>query len=243
MNKKDVYFSIVIPCFNEARGIAYLVSNLKGFEEKLETSSELVFVDDGSTDSTYEKLVDVYKNRIGKDVKICRHIKNKGIGAAIKTGISGSKGYYVSTVDSDCTYELKYLFKMLDIIREENADIVLASPYHPKGATFNVPRYRLFLSKNLSNLYNIILKNKFYTYTSMFRVYRREAIRDVEFKSDGFLSMAEILINAHRKGFKIIEYPSVLTVRKFGTSNAKISKVIREHLWFIIKILLKKEGI
>jgi len=235
--------SIIIPCFNEVEGIAHLASKLKDLEGKLAESYELIFVDDGSSDSTYERLAYFYKDRLGRDVKIIRHSKNRGIGAAVKTGILNSKGYYIATIDSDCTYQLTYLLNMLDIVKKQKADIIAASPYHPKGLTFNVPGYRLFLSKNLTNLYNVILRSKFYTYTSIFRIYRAEAIKDVDFKSSGFLCIAEMLIKAHRKGFKIIEYPATLTVRKFGSSNVKILSVIKEHLCFIFKILLKKGDI
>lgn len=241
MNKRIV-ISIVIPCFNESEGIPHLVSRLKNLEERLTDTHELIFIDDGSSDSTYERLTHFYKDRIGKDVKIIRHSKNRGLGAAVKTGILKSKGYYIATVDADCTYELTYLLKMLNTIKNEKADIIAASPYHPEGSTFNVPGYRLFLSKNLSNLYNIILSSKFYTYTSMFRIYRTVAIKDVDFKSKRFLSITEILIKAHKKGLKIIEYPATLTVRKFGNSNVTILNTIIEHLCFITKLILKKEN-
>jgi dolichol-phosphate mannosyltransferase len=238
---KQTGISIVIPCFNESEGISYLDSQLKKLKERLSDSYELIFVDDGSSDSTYEKLARFYNNRQGMDVKIVSHSENRGLGAAIKTGILNSQGDYVAVIDSDCTYELTYLLEMLDIIKKEKADIVTTSPFHPRGSTVNVPAYRVFLSRNLSNLYSLILKNKFYTYTSMFRIYRREAVKKVAFKSTGFLAMAEILIKAHKKGLKIIEYPATLTGREFGHSNAKTLKLIKKHLCFIVKILLKRE--
>ena len=234
--------SIVIPCFNEEEGLEHLASKLKNMEQNLHRTHELIFVDDGSLDSTHDRLMDLYKDRIGNDVKVVKHAKNMGVGAAVRTGASNSRGDYVATIDSDCTYEPDYLIKMLDIIKNENADIITASPYHPKGSTLNVPAYRLFLSRNLSNLYNIVVKSKFYTYTSMFRIYRKEALKTSGFKSDGFLAMAEILIKARKKGLKIVEYPATLKVRKFGSSHAKSLKLIREHLCFIMRTLLRKEN-
>ncbi|NQU94915.1 MAG: glycosyltransferase family 2 protein [Candidatus Omnitrophica bacterium] len=234
--------SIVIPCFNEEEGLEHLASKLKDLEQDLREDHEFVFVDDGSSDSTYDRLRSLYRDRIGNDVKVVKHAKNTGVGAAIKTGASNSRGDYIATIDSDCTYEPSYLVKMLDIIKNENADIVTASPYHPKGSTLNVPAYRLFLSRNLSNLYNIVVKSKFYTYTSMFRIYKREALKNSYFRSDGFLAMAEILIKARKKGLKIVEYPATLKVRQFGSSHAKSLKLIREHLCFIMRTLLRKEN-
>ena len=237
-------FSIVIPCFNEKEGIGHLVSRLKEFEEKLKVSHEFIFVDDGSSDNTYNMLKDAYKERLKKDVKVLKHDVNRGPGAAVRTGIANSEGEYIATMDSDCTYQPTYLLEMLDIIKRENADMITASPYHPEGQTENVPAYRLFLSKGLSNLYNLVSKAKFFTYTSMFRIYKAKAVKEVQFKSEGFLAMAEILINSHKGGQKIIEYPAMLTGRKFGTSNAKTLVLIKQHICFIMRILLgyvKKE--
>ena len=233
-----VDFSIVIPCFNEKEGITHLVSRLKEFEEGLKVSHEFIFVDDGSSDNTYDMLKDVYKERLGKDVKVLKHDLNRGPGAAVKTGITNSEGEYVATMDSDCTYKPTYLLEMLDIIKRENADMITASPYHPEGHTENVPGYRLFLSSGLSNLYSMVSKAKFFTYTSMFRIYKSKAIKEIQFKSEGFLAMAEILIKSHKGGQKIIEYPATLTGRKFGTSNVKILMLIKQHICFIISILL-----
>ncbi|UCD55383.1 MAG: glycosyltransferase family 2 protein [Candidatus Omnitrophota bacterium] len=233
--------SVVIPCYNEAEGVTQLASKLKEFEQNFTDRYELIFVDDGSSDSTYEELTRLYKDRSGKDVKVIKHLENRGVGAALKLGILSSEGDYVAAIDSDCTYEPVYLVEMFDIIRREKADIVTTSPYHPEGSTIGVPGYRLFLSRNLSNLYSFLLKSKFYTYTSMFRIYRRDTIKNIDFKSDSFLAMAEILIKAHKKGFKVIEHPATLKSREFGASNAKTLKMIKEHLCFIFKLLVGKE--
>lgn len=240
MQDRQIAMSIVIPCFNEAESISNLFSKLRQFEEKLSKSHELIFVDDGSTDATYSKLKEFYNDRIGKDAKVIRHPKNRGVGAALKTGILDSDGCYIAAMDSDCTYEPINFIDMLRILKREQADMITASPYHPEGSVDNVPLYRLFLSINLSRIYNIVLRCKFYTYTSIFRIYRAEAVKSTDFKSDGFLSMAEIFIRMHQKGYRILEYPTTLMVRKFGTSKAKILKVIIEHLHFIVKLLTKK---
>ena len=239
MNEK-LDLSIVIPCFNEIDGIEHLVLELKKLEKKLNVSHEFIFVDDGSSDETYVKLVNVYQDRIGKDIKVLKHEKNEGLGTAVKTGILKAEGRYVATMDSDCTYKPTYLVEMFDIMKQENADIITASPYHPEGQTQNVPGYRLFLSRTLSNMYNVVCKGKFYTYTSMFRIYKNDSIKKITFESKGFLAMSEILVKGHKKGLKIIEFPATLTGRKFGISSAKTFSLIKSHIGFIIEILLKR---
>lgn len=241
MPDKQQALSIVVPCFNEAEALDDLVSNIRKLEEGLGGHCGLIFVDDGSSDSTYDKLAGAYNDRMGVDVKIVRHSKNSGVGAAVRTGFAHAEGDYVAAIDSDCTYDLGYLPKMLELIKKQNADIITGSPYHPEGSTENMPPYRLFLSKNLSRLYNFVTGAGLYTYTSIFRIYRSEVIKRTLFKSDGFLFTAEILVNAHKQGFRIIEYPAALTTRRHGASKAKIFRMIRDHAGFIIRLLLKKE--
>ena len=108
--------------------------------------------------------------------------------------------------------------------------MITASPYHPDGRTEGVPAPRLFLSNNLSWIYNVLLGFNIYTYTAMFRVYRASALMAVEWGSNGFLAMTEILIHLVHRGGDVIEYPAVLTVRKYGTSSARIFRLIRDHV-------------
>ncbi len=240
-----IRISVIVPCFNEEEGIAQLSTKLNTafhrLREKQAYKIELVFVDDGSSDSTAALLGEFFD---GKEIpaKIIRHATNQGIGAAQRTAFQAVTGDYVVTMDSDCTYDPIEIPNMFSLI-ESGADVVVASPYHPEGRVWNVPRYRLFLSQNLSRIYNWVLEANLYTYTSLFRVYRREVIEKVSFSADGFLSTAEILVNAISAGFKIQEYPVQLCLRRYGISKIKIAQVILEHIKFISRLLLERTNI
>lgn len=238
--------SIIIPCFNEEEGIAQLFLKLNGafrqLREKQACEIELIFVDDGSSDSTSALLENFFT---GKEIpaRIIRHAENRGIGAAQRTGFGSAVGDYVVTMDSDCTYDPAEITKMLSLMTQTGADVVVASPYHPQGEVLNVPTYRLFLSRNLSRVYNWVLKCHLYTYTSLFRVYRREVIEKTPFSANRFLSTAEILANAIGAGFRIQEHPAQLCLRRYGISKIKIVRVILEHATFISRLLLKRVNI
>lgn len=233
--------SIIIPCFQEEAALPQLFSKLNDVGARLGVAYELIFVDDGSRDRTYELLAAKYRDPPEHNVKILRHDINRGVGAAIRTGMAQANGEYVATLDSDCTYEPIYLIDMLEILRAADAAMITASPYHPDGGTCGVPGRRLFLSRNLSRLYNVASRHKFHTYTSMFRIYRRSAIEALELESNGFLLMAEILVKLSRQGYRILEFPALLTARQYGTSNAKVLKMIREHLGLIMRMLFKRD--
>lgn len=234
--------SIVIPCCNEAEGIPHLESKLFPIVEALARTRyvELIFVDDGSRDQTLALLKQLKAGSF--EIKILQHKKNRGLGAALRTGFQGSQGQVVISTDSDGTYHFDQIPKILDLLTP-GVDIVTASPYHSKGGVENVPPYRLVLSRGASFVYEMLLGMKLATYTSMFRAYRREVLEKVPFHSDGFLSVTELLVNAILMGFKVVEYPTVLTARQTGASKAKVLRIIRAHLKYQSQVLLTRLGI
>jgi dolichol-phosphate mannosyltransferase len=236
-----VTLTIIIPCFNERAGIEGLIIRLTALEALFNDRVELVFVDDGSTDDTSCIVEDLLSSKLGHGVTLVRHDTNRGLGRALKTGFERSSGQYVATIDSDCSYAPELIPAMLEVMQSEQADIITASPYHPLGKVNGIPVFRRLLSMWLSAGYRAVLPFKLFTYTSLFRIYRRDVVTAVDFASEGFLAMPEILVNAHRKGFrKIVESPATLSRREFGYSKAAIFKMIREHAFFLVRILLKR---
>lgn len=229
--------SIIIPCFNESEGIEFLKQKLLLVLANLRylRPVELIFVDDGSTDDTFLKL----QQNFSACALIVRHQKNQGLSAAIQTGLAHSTGAIICTADSDCTYDPQQLLPLLSLM-DEDVDIVTASPYHPKGRVNNVPTWRLFLSKGLSQIYRVVLSDKLYTYTSMFRAYRREVLEIIPITHPGFLGLVEILAEAVLRGYKVVEYPAELRSRVFGQSKLRVAAVIWSHLKYISKLLVRR---
>jgi polysaccharide deacetylase family protein (PEP-CTERM system associated) len=221
--------SIVIPCYNEEPTLPYLANTLKGLEEDLRENyqPEFIFVDDCSTDATFERLHEIFGAK--ENVRIVRHETNRGVAAGIMTGLRESRADVVCSMDCDCTYDPHELKKMLPLLAE-NVDMVTASPYHASGGVRNVPEWRLFLSKGASWLYRRVLRSKLDTYTSCFRVYRRSSVIDLKLKETGFLGIAEMLGRLDLRGGRIVEYPATLEVRLFGFSKMKTARTIFGHL-------------
>ncbi|HWZ42843.1 MAG TPA: glycosyltransferase [Candidatus Saccharimonadales bacterium] len=223
--------SVVVPVFNEEAGIPLLKDKLLRLQDLLagEFEMELVFVDDGSRDRTVERLREEFG---GAPVAftIAEHGKNLGIGAAFRTGFENCRGQVICTIDADCSYSPEGLHLLLVALRTADADIAVASPYHPCGGVEGVAAWRLLLSRSCSQLYRWFSPLKLYTYTSIFRAYRAKVVQTVAFRSDGFVSAAEILIAAGRRGYKVAEVPMVLRARTAGQSKMKIMRTIASHL-------------
>ena len=244
--------SVIIPCYNEAENVpklhdellpviqAMLASGRMNVAESLD-STEMIFVDDGSSDGTSARLKESFQGVTspGLSFQFLKHETNAGLGAAVRTGFSHASGDILVTVDSDGTYKFSEIPTLLNCLTP-GVDIVTASPYHPQGGVIGVPEYRLFFSKGSSMLYRILVDRNIYTYTCLFRAYRVQVVREISYVSNDFLGGTELLVKAMLKGFRAADFPSVLHRRMYGVSKARIARTIRSHLKFMGWVLLQR---
>ena len=228
--------TLVIPCFNEQKVLPYLANTLRKVASDFDASYELsyVFVDDGSSDATWQTLHTQFASF--ERCEFLRHEVNRGVAAAILTGIRAARTEIVCSIDCDCTYDPHQLRDLIPKL-DEGVAVVTASPYHPSGRVLNVPGWRLFLSRGLSFMYRRLFNQKLYTYTSCFRAFRRSEVAHLELRESGFLGVAEMLVQLDREGRRIVEQPAVLEVRLLGQSKMKLARTIRGHLRLLARML------
>lgn len=241
--------SIIVPCYNEVDNIQKLEQEFFSVAEGLIGACitegmtiqkvEVVFVDDGSRDGTFDILKSAFKNRSRDqlELKFEKHEVNRGLGAAIRTGFQVATGDILITTDSDGTYKFSTIPALIASMKN-GADVITASPYHPQGEVIGVPGYRIFLSRGSSLLYRVLLNWNIYTYTALFRGYRREVAERISFHADDYLAGTELLVKAMLKGYTVVEYPTVLHRRVFGVSKARLFRTILSHLRFQASLLL-----
>ncbi len=124
--------SVVIPVFNEVKTVATVVGKVRGCG----LPTEIILVDDGSSDGTRE-LLDSWRDQ--KDLKIIFHEKNQGKGAALKTGFERATGSVVIVQDADLEYDPGEFRLLVQPIVEGRADVVFGSRF--KGETQRVLYY------------------------------------------------------------------------------------------------------
>lgn len=207
-----------------------LADRLAALRDRLAPEYELecVLVDDGSADKTVACVGPAFKDFA--NVKVVEHGRNRGAGAAMRSGFQAATGEVLCTIDADCTFDPLEIPKMLEAMQRENADIGIGSPYHPEGGVENVVPWRLFLSKGASLMHRSISRSKLYSYTSFLRAYRREVLEKVQFNSDGFVSVTEILMKALLMGYTAVEIPTVLRRRVTGVSKMNVYRNVVSHL-------------
>ena len=124
MNDTPV-FSIVIPCYNS---IGLLEHGINSLERQSFQNFEIVFIDDCSTDGTYDYLLN-YKSESTLNIQVLKNKKNSGPGESRNLGIRKAKGEYIAFMDSDDWYEDDYLQYMYDKILQTGAELVLCDFY------------------------------------------------------------------------------------------------------------------
>lgn len=218
--------SIVVPCFNEEESIPSLVERLRILVEA-QSCWEVVFVNDGSKDQT-GALLDAAAREFAW-ARVCHHAHNQGLGAGIRTGLLQTSAPYVCTIDSDGSYPPETLPSFIDLL-QAGADIVTASPWHPDNDTAEGGLHRLILSRGVSWCYRQVTGTHLYTFTALFRGYRRQVVEQVRFESNGFPAVTELLIRAIAQGYKVAEVPMPLLPRERGQSKMSLGAAIRGHL-------------
>jgi glycosyltransferase involved in cell wall biosynthesis len=228
--------TIIVPCFNEEPVLVTLHNVLRGVRESLEKSYDVhvILVDDGSTDKTWQLMENLFAGE--PNCTLLRQPRNFGVAAAILSGIRHAGTDIVCSIDSDCTYDPCELARLIPMLTAD-VDMVTGSPYHPLGKVRDVPMWRLALSKTASSMYRFVLRHKLYTYTSCFRVYRRDAILKLDLKENGFLGIAELVGKLEMQGSKIVECPTTLASRVQGVSKMRTARVAMGHLVLLGQLL------
>ncbi|MEZ6195423.1 MAG: glycosyltransferase family 2 protein [Planctomycetota bacterium] len=232
---------VVVPCMNEEAVLPLLEPRLEDLRRSLAPGFDLrlVFVDDGSTDGTWAELERRFGDR--EDCRLVRHETNRGIAAAITSGIAAARTEYVGVIDADLSYDPALIARMIPHV-QAGADLVTASPYHRDGGVEGVPGWRLALSKGASRLYRGLLRTDLATYTSCVRLYRRSAVAGLAPRDAGFVGVTELLALVDRRGGKIVEIPARLGARQAGVSKMRTLKTVVGHLGLMGRVAAGRLG-
>ncbi len=232
--------TVVVPCRNEVDSLPYLKKSLEELERAASDRCDLHFilVDDCSTDRTAELLQEAFGG--SGNCRIIVHAENHGVAGAIRTGVEAARTEVVCSMDADCSYDPLELLEMIPLLTPP-VSMVTASPYHPKGFVVGVPPWRLFLSRGLSGIYSLILRNRLSTYTSCFRVARRSAVVNQRQTYGDFRGIVEVLARMDMQGAVIREYPTTLQCRVFGSSKMKIVRTILGHVGLLADLLMHQK--
>ena len=191
--------SVIIPVYNEEKTINKVIDTVKNVKLK-GIEKEIVVVDDGSKDRTYENI----KNR--KDAKLLRHAKNQGKGAAIRTGIKYATGDIIIIQDADLEYDPNEYSVLLQPIIDGKAQVVYGSRNLGRRVPSSGISYYLG-GHALTLLSNILYGTRITDEPTCYKVFRAEVIKGINLKCKRFEFCPEVTAKVAKKGIKIYEVP------------------------------------
>ena len=207
---------MILPAYNEEDCIKEVISETAKVLSEVTDKWEIIVVDDGSKDSTFAIAERISKS--DKRIRVLSYGKNMGKGFALKYGFEHSRGDLVVFMDADLDLHPRQIKNFIEIMEKENADVVVGSKRHPESR-INYPLRRRVLSDAyflmVKLLFNLNVKD---TQVGL-KLFKREVLRDVmpRILVKRYAFDVEVLANAVRRGYKIVEAPVELNF-KFGSN-------------------------
>jgi glycosyltransferase involved in cell wall biosynthesis len=194
----DPLLSVVMPAFNERNTIDEIVRRVTAVPLR----TELIVVDDCSTDGTRNMLVDLQRE-LGFTLLL--QPRNLGKGAALRRGFEAVRGDLVVIQDADLEYSPEEFPKLIELICEGRADVVYGSRF--------LGRHRVFLfthyagNRLLTFLTNVLYNTMLTDMETCYKVMRTEVMRSMTLRSDGFGIEPELTAKIFKRGYRVYEVP------------------------------------
>ena len=215
-------FTVVIPCYNEEQAIADTIRSIRAALSRLEEYA-IIVVDDGSTDGSAAVLAGI--ERGDGNLRIVRHPRNRGYGAALKTGIEIAETEYLVITDADGTYPNERIPDLVEIARQ--ADMVVGARV---GADVVYPLIRKIPKAFLRIYASWLSCRKIPDLNSGLRVLRRSVVqRFLRVLPDTFSFTTTITIALHTNGYEV-RYIPISYAPRIGKSKIR---PIRDTLNFL----------
>jgi glycosyltransferase involved in cell wall biosynthesis len=221
--------SIVIPVFNERTTLPAVLEGVG----RVPFQKEILIVDDGSTDGTREYLEGLARDP-GEGTRVFFHDRNRGKGAALRTGFREVQGDIVIIQDADLEYNPEDYPGLLKPILDGRADVVYGSRF--LGGPHRVLFFWHYVGNKLLTLISNMLTNlNLSDMETCYKVFRSEVVKNLAFCSDGFAIEAEMTVKVARAGYRVYETPISYSGRDYSEGKKITWKDAFPTLWALFK--------
>ena len=209
----DPLLSVVMPVFNERETIEEIIPRVLAVPVR----TELIVVDDGSTDGTRDLLTGLQKQH---NFKLIFQPKNGGKGAALRRGFQEVTGDLVVIQDADLEYSPEEFPDLIDLICKGRADVVYGSRF--------LGRHRVFLfthylgNRLLTSITNVLYNTMLSDMETCYKVMRTEVLRSFTLEANGFGIEPELTAKIFKRNYRVYEVPISYAGREFNEGK-KIS--------------------
>ena len=222
MSSKKV--SILIPVYNALETLDELVNQCEMNIKSITQDFEIIFIDDYSTDKSWEKIKNISKKNIF--IKGLKLIKNFGVDTAITEGLKESSGEYVYIITCDLTDPLDKMLTMFEKISKSDDVDIICCYYKNKHPESLISK---FFSKIYWNFFSFLINEKYPVEEGLYRIISRKAV-DIYLSNTNKFKHIKIM---HKFGLKKDYIPMEQGLRKFGSSGFNIKKKIEFAIDYI----------
>lgn len=211
-------FSVIIPAYNEEESLNELVASIVESFRKIGKSFEIIFIDDGSTDSTLDILKGFSKDK--NNIHVYSFRRNMGKSPALTLGFQKAVGKYILTMDADLQDDPQNIERLLKKMNE-GFDMVSGWRKNRKDSPLKVVSSKIFNSIVVPKLFGLKLNDL----NCGLKLYKREVIENLTIYG-GMHRFIPVL--AHQNGFKVTETAIIHHTRKYGYSKYKPTKILTD---------------
>lgn len=234
----QLLLSVVIPAKDEEEGIQSTVRCLTHSLEQSRIPYEILIVDDGSTDSTAEKVADLASSNA--HIRLVQNRGRHGFGLAVRKGLEHFTGDCVAVFMADASDSPDDLIRYYRII-EEGYDCAFGSRFVKGGKTIDYPQQKLFLNRIANWFIGVLFRLPYNDITNAFKCYRREVVEHMQpLISPHFNLTVEMPLKAIVRGFSYRVTPITWTNRQTGVSKLKIKEMGSRYLFIVLYLWLEK---
>lgn len=197
--------SILIPVYNERSVVERSLALVLGAPLPEEMERELIVVDDCSTDGTYvilERLAAAHP-----EIRLYKHAKNAGKGAAVRTAIQHATGDFALIQDADLEYDPNEYPQLLRPLLDGHADAVFGSRYMAGEQRRVLPFWHTMINKGLTLVANMFCNLDLTDMETCYKVFRTDLLKSLPIRSDRFGFEPEIVMKASKRKMRIYEVP------------------------------------
>ncbi len=194
--------SVIVPCFNEESTLETLVERVLALRDR-ELDLELILVDDASRDRSPEiarSLMDRHK-----EIRVLTHERNRGKGAAIRTGLACATGDYIAVQDADLEYDPQDLKRLLGPLRRDVADVVIGSRFLTSEEHRVLYFWHYVGNKFLTLCSNMMTDLNLTDMECCYKVFKAGLIKGLRLREDRFGFEPEIVAKIARSGARVYE--------------------------------------
>ncbi|RPI15340.1 MAG: glycosyltransferase [Ignavibacteriae bacterium] len=225
LNIANKIISVVIPLYNEEESVVELSITLKKVLERMRANYEVIFIDDGSTDSSFQKIKEI--NHLNSKFKCIKFKRNYGKSAALSEGFKAAKGDYIITMDADLQDDPEEIPALIQKLND-GYDLV---------SGWKKIRHDPFIKKHTSKLFNFVTSTlvglKLHDYNCGIKGYKKDVIKNIKIYGEMHRYIPAL---AHLSGYKVGEITVTHHPRKFGKTKFGTARFVN-GLFDLITVL------